>query len=546
MGMKKSFSAGAMLFAAAALLAACGNKSASKVSSTKANTWTTMQGDVINTMDPSLNTDVISGQALNDTMEGLYRYKGAKLEPAIATSIAKPTNGGKTYTFHLRKSTWSNGKALTAKDFEFGWKRTVDPKTKSEYAYLFSGIKNADAIMASKKPASSLGIKATGKYTLEVTLEKALPYFNTMMVNPVFYPQSQATVKKYGKAYGTKSSAILTNGPYTLKSWNGTGNTWIETKNPKYWNAKNVHIKNLKTQVVKDPTTAASLFKSGKIDDVALSGEQAAAAKSNKNYRGLKESATYYLELNEKKVPAFKNTKIRQAISLALNRSQYISSVLKNGSLSAHTLTPQGLFADPDNSSTDFAKDAATDTKQYTNYNLAKAKKLWAEGLKEVGQSSLSLTLMGDDTDAAKNTSEYLQAALQKLPGFKLTIQSVPFKTRLARAASKDFDIVFNGWSADFPDAISFLDLFTTGGSYNDGSWSNAEYDQLIADSKGKDATNPTARYKDLQKAEKLLMKEQGIVPIYQLIASHLTRKTIKGVTYTPAGTYNYVGASLK
>ncbi len=382
MGMKKGFTAGAVLLASAALLAACGSKSSAK-SSTKANTWTTMQGDVINTMDPSLNTDVISGQALTDTMEGLYRYKGAKLQPAIAKSVVKPTNGGKTYTFHLRKSTWSNGKAVTAKDFAFGWKRTVDPKTKSEYAYLFSGIKNADAIMAGKKPASSLGVKAIGDDTLEVTLEKALPYFNTMMVNPVFFPQSQATVKKYGKAYGTKSTAILTNGPYTLKSWNGTGNTWLETKNPKYWNAKNVHIKNLKTQVVKDATTAANLYKSGKIDDVALSGEQAAAAKSNKDYRGLKESATYYLELNEKKVPAFKNTKIRQAISLALNRKQYINSVLKNGSLAAHTLTPEGLFADPNDSSTDFAKDAATETKPYSTYDLTKAKKLWAEGLKE-------------------------------------------------------------------------------------------------------------------------------------------------------------------
>jgi oligopeptide transport system substrate-binding protein len=139
--------------------------------------------------------------------------------------------------------------------------------------------------MAGKKDAKTLGVKAIGDYKLQVTLEKALPYFNTMMVNPVFFPQSKTMVDKAGKKYGTQAKYILTNGPYTLKSWNGTGNTWTETKNPKYWNAKNVKLKNITTQVVKDPSTANNLYKSGKLDDASLSGSLAAQAKTNKDYK---------------------------------------------------------------------------------------------------------------------------------------------------------------------------------------------------------------------------------------------------------------------
>lgn len=546
MKMKKGLTAGAVLLASAALLAACGGKSSSS-SDSKKDTWTRMVGDVISTMDPSTNTDVIGGQQLVDTMEGLYRYNGSKLEPALATKVVEPTNGGKTYTFHLRKSTWSNGKAVTAKDFVYGWKRTVDPKTKSQYAYLFSGVENADAIMAGKKAPATLGVKATDDYTLTVTLEKPLPYFNTMMVNPVFFPQAKSMVDKAGKKYGTQAKYILTNGPYTLKTWNGTGNTWTETKNPKYWDAKDVKVKNIQTQVVKDPSTANNLYKSGKLDDASLSGSLAAQAKSNKDYKGLKESATFYLELNEKKVPAFKNAKIRQAISMAIDREGFIKSVIKDSSIPAKTVTPQGLFTDPKDTSVDFAKDAAKgETGTYTDYNLAQAKKLWDEGKKEAGVSSLTVSMNCDDTDASKNTSEYLQNALQKLDGLKVTINALPFKTRLARSASKDFQMVITGWSADFPDAISFLDLFTTGGAYNDGSWSNKQYDALIAASKGADATNATKRYDDLKQAEQILMKDQGVVPLYQRVSAHLINPALKGATYSPAGMYNYVGATLK
>ena len=179
----KRMIAGAMVVASAVLLVACGSKSSSST-----ETFNRMEKDVISTMDNAHITDVISGQAAVDTGDGLYRYKGKKLQPAVATKVVKPTNKGLTYTFNLRKTKWSNGDPVTAKDFVFAWRRATDPKTKSEYAYLFSGIKNADDITAGKKAPSTLGVKAEGNYKLVVTMERPIPYFSTMMVNPVFFP----------------------------------------------------------------------------------------------------------------------------------------------------------------------------------------------------------------------------------------------------------------------------------------------------------------------------------------------------------------------
>ncbi|OLS06121.1 peptide ABC transporter substrate-binding protein [Lacticaseibacillus casei] len=540
MKFRKTMVAGTTI-ALAGVLAACGSNSASS----NGKSITRMESDVISTMDPSTNTDVIGGQALIDTMDGLYRYSGKDLKPAIAKSEPKVTDGGKTYTFKLRNAKWSNGDPVTAQDFVFAWRRTVEPKTKSQYAYLYSGVKNADDITAGKKAPSTLGVQAVNKTTLKVTLEHPIPYLKTMLVNPAFFPQNQKFVEKAGKKYGTASKYLLSNGPYELKNWNGTGNTWKETKNKTYWNAKNVHIDTINGQVVKDSQTALNLYQSKKLDlATKISGQQAAQAKTMADYRGLKQNGTFYLELNEKKDPIFKNAKIRQAISLAINRKEYIKKVLNDSSIPAANATPEGLFT---KNGQDFAKEAAKNDGSATKYDPAKAKQLWTEGLKETGQSAPTLELLTDDTTGAKRSAEYLQSAFQQaLPGFKVNISTVPFKTRLSRAQNGQFDMVYSGWNADFPDAISFLDLFTTDNAYNDGKWSNAQYDALIKQSKTTDATNPTARWNTLLKAQEILTKEQGVVPLYQRVETTLQRKTISNLKYNPTGAYDFVNATVK
>ncbi|MFT8842725.1 MAG: peptide ABC transporter substrate-binding protein [Schleiferilactobacillus harbinensis] len=544
MRITTGFKAAGAAVATLMLLAGCQNK-ASGTSASK-STWSRMESDIISTMDPSKSTDAISGTAINDTTDGLYRYSGTELKPAIATKIVKPTKNGTVYTFKLRDAKWSNGDPVTAEDFVFAWRRTVDPATKSQYAYLYSGVVNADAVMKGTKKPATLGVKALDKHTLQVTLEHPIPYFQKMMVNGPFFPQNEKYVKKMGSKYGTQAKYTLANGPYKLTGWNGSNNSWQEVKNPTYWNAKNVHIDQINVTAVKDATTAMNLFQSGKLDDAALTGDQAAQAKTQKDYRGIKQTSVFYLELNEKKVPAFKNTKLRQAMSMAINREEYIKKVLQDGSIDAPTVTPSGLAENP-TTKEDFSKEAAQGYTKYTSYNPKEAKALWTAGMQEVGKQNLTLELLTDDTDNAKRSAEYFQNTLEKnLPGLKVTISTVPFKTRLTRSQDGQFDMVLSGWSADFTDPITFLDLFTTDGSYNDGKWSNATFDKLINESQTTYATNETKRWQVMVQAQQLLTQEQGVIPIYQRVQAHLVNPKIQGLKTTPGGTFDLIGAKIK
>ena len=536
----KRLVAGAMVFASAALLAACGSKS----SSSSSETFNRMEKDVISTMDNAHITDVISGQAAVDTGDGLYRYKGKKLEPAVATKVVKPTNNGLTYTFNLRKTKWSNGDPVTAKDFVFAWKRAADPKTKSEYAYLFSGIKNADDITAGKKAASTLGVKAEGDYKLVVTMDRPVPYFSTMMVNPVFFPLNQKTVDKYGKKFGTQSKYLVFNGPFKLTNWNGTGNSWDEVKNTSYWNAKQVKLDKIHVQVVKDSNTAANLFATKKLDDAVLTGEIAKQHAKDKDYVGDKQGRTTYLDMNEEKVPDFKNLKLRQAVAMAINRDEFANKVIGDGSFGISTITPENSGGNQ-KTGEDFSKEAAKESNTVQTYDLKKAKQLWAEGLKEAGKSGEDVTLTTDDTDVAKKSAEYLQSALEQLPGMKVSISSVPFKTRIQRSLDGSAQFILSGWQGDFPDPISFLDLYTTGNTYNFSHWSNKQYDDLIKASKGTDANSETKRYDDLLKAQELLSKESPVATLYQTVQGHLRNPKLKGATFSPANMYNFVGAYM-
>ena len=535
----KRMIAGAMVVASAVLLVACGSKSSSST-----ETFNRMEKDVISTMNNAHITDVISGQAAVDTGDGLYRYKGKKLQPAVATKVVKPTNKGLTYTFNLRKTKWSNGDPVTAKDFVFAWRRATDPKTKSEYAYLFSGIKNADDITAGKKAPSTLGVKAEGNYKLVVTMERPIPYFSTMMVNPVFFPLNQKTVEKYGKKFGTQSKYLVFNGPFKLTNWNGTGNSWDEVKNKSYWNAKQVKLDKIHVQVVKDANTAANLFATKKLDDAVLTGEIAKQHAKDKDYVGDKQGRTSYLDMNEEKVPDFKNLKLRQAVAMAINRKEFANKVIGDGSFGISTLTPENSGSNP-KTGEDFANEAAKESETVQSYNLKEAKKLWAEGLKEVGKSGEQVTLTTDDTDVAKKSAEYIQSALEQLPGMKVSISSVPFKTRIQRSLDGTAQFILSGWQGDFPDPISFLDLYTTGNTYNFSHWSNKQYDELIKASETTDANNETKRYNDLLKAQELLSKEAPVATLYQTVQGHLRNPKLKGVTFSPANMYNFVGAYM-
>ncbi len=279
----KTFLAAGSILTAALALTACGGNSSSSSSNKKELNWE--ESAEIPTMDLSKATDSASFTQLINTMEGLYRAKSdGSQEKAMATS-EKVSKDGKTYTFTLRKDNkWSNGDPVTAQDFVYSWRRTVDPKTASQYAYLFEGIKNATDIQNGKKKPETLGIKAVGKYKLVVTLDRRIPYFNNLMAFGSFFPQNEKAVKKYGSKYGTASKYMVYNGPYIMSGWSGSNLSWKLKKNPYYWDKKNVKLDAVNYSVQKTPSTAYNLYQSNKLDAVALDAEQSKQLKSVKGY----------------------------------------------------------------------------------------------------------------------------------------------------------------------------------------------------------------------------------------------------------------------
>lgn len=531
MKFKKVIATGASLVALGLALTACGsNSSKSGLADKQVLNWS--YASELPSMDLSTATDTISFDQLNSTMEGIYRIgKNSKVEPGLATKT-EVSKDGLTYTFTLRKNDkWSNGDPVTAQDFVYSWRRTVDPKTGSQYAYLFDGIANANDIIAGKKAVDTLGIKAEGKYKLVVTLEKKLPYFKLLMGFPVFFPQNQNVVEKYGKKYGTAAKYLVYNEPFKMEGWSGSNLSWKLVKNKNYWDKKDVKLSQINFSVNKSTTTSYNLYQSKKLDYTPLSTEQAKQLKGKDGYQVLKEARTNYLEFNETN-KVFANKKIRQALSYAVNRQVLADKVLGAGTLPSLGIVSRDLAF---NKGKDFA--VAAKTTAGVTYNKAKAQKLLKEGLAEVGQSKLSFTLLGDDTDVSKQVTESLQSQIQQtLPDVDVSVSNVPFKTRLQRSEDGDFDVVVSAWGADFADPISFLDLFTSDNSYNNGKWKNAEYDKLITASKTTDAGNVDKRWDDMVKASKILSEDQGVAPLYQLNVAYMLNPSVKGVIQNTAG----------
>ena len=524
------------------MLTACG-KSNSQASKKQEFSWSASAE--ISTIDMSKASDTVSFDQLRNTMEGLYRTgKNGKLMPALATS-STVSKDGKTYTFTLRKSKWSDGSPVTAKDFVYSWRRTVNPKTASEYAYLFEGIKNATAITAGKKPLSSLGVKAEGDYKLVVTLDRRIPYFKNLMAFALFFPQSEKAVKKYGSNYGTVSKYMLYNGPYVQKGWTGSNLSWKMVKNKYYWDKSKVKLNQINWSVQKSTTTSYNLYQAKKLDATSLDSSQIKQLKSDKAFTLLPQGGTYYMTFGQGKSgnEYVKNANIRKALSLAIDRGGLVSTIDGGASQPANTLTSKGLTKVNGKDYTSLISSSAKSLYPKDG-NKKLAKQYLAKGLAELGKSKIKLTLISSDTDSAKKTAESIQSNIEAtLPQVKVEVNSVPFKTLLNRLASHNFQMGLIDWIADFADPISFLDLFTTGNSQNDGQWSNSEYDKLIADSKT--TTSASQRWSDMSKAEDILLNDAGICPLYYSTSVMLVRTSVKNAVYN-RGNWDFKEAYVK
>lgn len=528
------------------VLTACGQK---KTSASDQQTLRLAAQAPLDTIDLAKATGY--GQTGN-IYESFYRLgKQGKLTPGLAKSV-QVSSDGKMYTFHLRPGLkWSNGDALTAKDFVYSWRRTLTPATKSQYAYLFDGIKNATAVNQGRISPKKLGISAPNSQTVVVQLDRPIAYFKLLMAYPLFAPQNQRVVEKYGKKYATKAQYMAYSGPFKLVNWNGTGNHWQFVKNNQYWDRKAVRLHKITYQVLGNPTTGVEIFQQKKLSLTLLSNQQVKNYRNSSLFKEYPYSLINYLKWNfhdpdETNNKATNNQNIRQAVALAINRPQLTEKVLGDGSRVPTGFVPGGLAHDPKNGR-DFADEQAVpDT---VTYNPSLARRKFAAGLKEIGEKQVHLTLLAADDDASSTVvTQYLKSQLEKtLPNFTLNIRSIPSKAANQQGQKGDFDVSLSGWGGDFNDPITFLQIPQSNTAYNYGKWSDKTYDELISRAEGADANTPDRRWQDLVSASQRLNEVQSFTPLYQANYAYLQQKNVHGIIHNTAGTqWNYKYTYIK
>ncbi|MEG2938072.1 MAG: peptide ABC transporter substrate-binding protein, partial [Vagococcus sp.] len=479
-----------------AVLAACG-QSKGKEESTKSESVPQVINITseaqISTMDPALAADTTSTLAMNQVYEGLYTVGKddefvlgvAKEEPVISDDLT-------TYTFKLRDDAkWSDGSQVTAEDFVYGWQQIVTPSIGSPNADVMVGvIKNAKEIYEDGADPKTLGVKAIDETTLEVQLERPVPYLKSLLTFAIFYPKKETFITEQGKDFATSSEKLLYNGPFVMEGWEAFADEWTYKPNAEYWDKDTVKLDSASVQVIKTPSTAVNLFESGEVDVVnKLTSEYAKNYKDNASFLPVEQYVTFFLKLNAerngKKTP-LDNKDLRQAIAQSFDKEAFVTNILGDGSTPTDHLIPKGQTKDP-TSGDDFTE-VAGKTNTYLTYNPEGAKNSLELAKKDLGDK-IELEFLTDDTEVAKTSAEFFSNQIEtNLPGVKINIVQVPFTVRVERDQKKDYDIELSGWGTDYRDPMTVMRIFVTNNSSGGITYSNPVYDQLINDSREKDA----------------------------------------------------------
>ncbi len=491
----------------------------------------------VESLDPQQATDGTSFEVIADYTDGLMQMDAdGKPVPAIAESD-EVSDDGLTWTFHLREDAkWSNGTPVTAADFVFAWQRAVDPDIASEYSYMLSDIgqvKNAASIIAGDMDKSELGVTAVDDYTLQVELEAPVSYFESLMYFPTFYPVNEEFYNSVGDTFATSPETTLSNGAFILDSYEPAATEIHLTKNPDYYDADRVKLAGIDYQVIQDSQTALMSYQSGALDMTLVNGDQVDQVKDDPEFSAIAAGYLWYVAPNISAVPELDNLNIRMALTMAINRQDITELVLKDGSKPTYTAVPMDFATGPDG--TDFSADQTMFSNVCAD-DATQAAEFWQKGLDELGISSLELEMVVDADDAPQKVAAVLQQEWQDtLPGLTITLKVEPKKQRVQDMQDGNFQLGLTRWGPDYADPMTYLGMWVTGNSNNYGLWSNADYDSIIEEcTTGDLATDAEGRWAKLYDAEKIVMDDAVIFPLYTQSNAQMTKSNVTGVEFHP------------
>ena len=484
-------------------------------------------------MDPSRSTGVPEGHIQLALFEGLTRLdKNDQPIPGVAKSWTISPDG-KTIVFTLRQSKWSDGTALTAYDFEYSWKRALSPALASEYAYQLYYLKNGEAYNSGKAKVEDVGVKAVNAVTLRAQLEAPCSYFISLCSFHTLYPVKKAVVEKNPEKWILDPKVFVSNGPFKMTTWKH--NSYIDAvKNPYYWDAATVRIQKIRFTLVQNESTELTMYDTGVIDQTDRVPLPEIDRLRNEGILKISPYlGTYYYQFNTTK-PPLDNAKVRQALNLAIDREAIVKNITKAGQVPAMAYTPFGV-PDVPGAKGDFRTMGGN---FYKNNDIETAKKLLAEAGYPDGQGFPTIEILYNTLEAHKLIGEAIQEMWRKNLGISCTLTNQEWKVYLTNRTELNYQVARAGWIGDYVDAMTFMDMWVTGGGNNDTGWGNKQYDQLI--DRAKTSGDPKVRIKAMHDAEIILMNEMPIMPIYFYTRPYLQQDYLKGVTHSTIGMVDF------
>ena len=525
------------IVAVMSLISGCGSDSAD-------NDLKVMLGSNVVSLDTAKAVDLSSFEVIADCIDGLMQLdSNGKEIPAIAESF-DVSEDGKTYTFHLRDAKWANGDDVTADDFVFAWRRHCQKA--DEYSYIMGStvacVKNADAVIKGADP-KTLGVSAPDPKTFVVELDSTVSFFPSLMCFPVFYPINEKFYNGLENGtYGTSPETFLSNGAFVLTSYvPGSANIQLK-KNDTYWNAEKVSLDKFQYQIVSSSDNALTAFKNGTMNVVEISGNQVEHVKKDdglsKNLKVVPSGLLSYVSFNQDSknhhAGALANSNLRLAISNAIDRESLVSNYVMDGSEATYTAIPL-QFAPNAETGKFFAEDQQQFS-DYVGFNVDKARQYLETAKSELNKDKFELNLIyaNDSGDTIVKVVQAIKSQVEEnLPGVTLNLQPMPKAEYLSHVTSNSYDIAVTNWAPDYDDPMTFFTLWTTEGSEIAEHWSNSEYDKIISDcTTGELSTDYEARWNAMYDAEKILLENAVIAPLYTNVTATLMSDNVTGIDF--------------
>jgi oligopeptide transport system substrate-binding protein len=464
------------------------------------------------TLDWSLATDSVSITVIENLMDGLTRFDRDLQPVAAVASHWDVSADGRRYLFYLRPDVaWTDGRPVTAGDFEYAWKRLLDPKTGAEYAYFLYPVLNAKAYNTGvMKDPARVGVRALSATVLEVRLERPVAYFPSLTTFMVTFPQRRDLVERFGDSW-TAPEHLVTNGPFRLAEWRHEYKL-VLAANAGYYGGR-PSLDRVLMYVVNERTTELTLYETGDLDYAQLPPEAIPSFEGTPEHKRFPILRGYYVGFNVTK-PPFTDPRVRRAFTLALDREEF-PKILRGGEHAARSWVPPGMFG--------------YDPSVGLPFDPARARALLAEAGYPDGRGLPPVAYVFNTGPVNTLVAENLQAQWKNNLGVTVTLDNLEWKVYLKRLQHDAPPLYRLGWGADYPDPDNFLALFTAGSGNNHTGWANARYDELVAEASAEpDRARRLVLYHE---AQRLLTEEDvPIIPLFTHVQNVLVKPWVKGL----------------